>query len=195
MSLPRARGGPASFWATRWLARSWVRWVISDSPRGCSPPCQVTAEVVGEDAFVESGQLDESQQELRNFVNGVVKRKLTGVVDKRDAPAPKRRKRCKTYCLLMAINNMLKGAGLSGLSHFMIKLNADGTLQGDPFQMNCLAMATDSGPDCVAACHFLQYHRPCNVIWDWDLSHSINNGCKLALKCPLLVFGFLRCNV
>ena len=33
---------------------------------------------------------------------------------------------------------------------------------------------------------FLQYKLHCNISWEWDLAHSLNNASKLALKSSLL---------
>ncbi len=38
----------------------------------------------------------------------------------------------------------------------------------------------------VCCAHYLMYARQLNITWEWDMSHSLNNASKLALRRSML---------
>ncbi len=152
---------------------------------------QVLPEHMGEEDFLEGEALAAAWQKQRDAVNAAVKRKLSGELEKTTEKPPKKRRRLKTYSTIMSIDSMLRGTCCTQLSNFIVPKTPEGEFcaDSDPFTWPVLSVATDSGPDCTAAAHFLLYSRGCCLQWEFDLSHSLNNATKLALKCA---FSFLR---
>ena len=117
-----------------------------------------------------------------------MKRKEGELLSRGDAnPAPKKRRRTKAFQMCMMIDNMLKVSCDTNLAAFAIPKDKDGRYLGDPFLWPSLSMSPDSGADMVACDAFLSYERDINFQCDFDLSHSLNNASKGALRTPLAV--------
>ncbi len=109
---------------------------------------QVPPQHLGDSLFLEGEELRLSRERQRQYFRAVCKRKLGGETGE-VAPAPRKRRRVKTYVLIMSIDNVLRVSTGARLTDFMVEKSPTGELQGDPFTWRSLSLATDSGPDCV----------------------------------------------
>ena len=90
----------------------------------------------------------------------VVKRKLGDILqDGNDkGSAIKRRKRVKSFQMVMMLDNLLRGTCGSQLSKFKIpRSESTGKYVGDPFKWPLLTISSDAGPDMTCLDHFLSY--------------------------------------
>ena len=109
-----------------------------------------------------------------------VKRKLGQTPMDKIKPEPKRR-RGKTYQMVMQMDNMLRGINKK-LADFHIGC-VDGKYSiEDPFQWPSLNMSPDRGADMVCADHFLSYDKNLNLTCDYDPSHDAKNVGRGTLK-------------
>eukprot|EP00959_Pyramimonas_sp_CCMP1952_P071593 1495243-Pyramimonas_sp.AAC.1 len=77
---------------------------------------------------------------------------------------------------------MLKGSTGLQLSDLQVKRHPDGSPVEDPFDWKYLALSPDSGPDMLAADHFISYYCDVNCQVEYDISHYLNNASKAALR-------------
>ena len=101
-----------------------------------------------------------------------------------EEPAPKKRKRTKTYVMLHCLNNMLKQSSGKQLSDFRPPTDDDNNFTTDPFSWNLLCLAPDMGPDMLCGAYALLYRAESKLNFqvDFDISHSLNNAAKCALR-------------
>ncbi len=120
-----------------------------EPPLGLPQPCpQVPPQHTGDSLFLEGDALQKARERQRQYFRAACKRKLGGSVEEQ-APAPRKRRRLKTYITIMMLDNAMRVTANARLTDFAVDASADGGLQGDPFQWRSLSVATDSGPDCA----------------------------------------------
>ncbi len=104
---------------------------------------------LGDALFLEGEALQLARQRQRQYFRAACKRRLGGQVEE-SAPAPRKRRRVKTYVSIMMLDNALRVTAGKRLTDFGVECSGDGVLQGDPFTWRSLSVATDSGPDCAS---------------------------------------------
>ena len=111
-----------------------------------------------------------------------VKRKLGQTTTNETAPSgPPKRRRTKSYQMIMQIDNMLRGLG-KDITEFHIPKDAEGNWLGDPFEWPAMGILPDRGSDMVCTDHFLGYEASINCACDYDPSHDGKNVGKNTLK-------------
>ena len=99
------------------------------------------------DAFFEEGDaLRVIRERQKAYFRSQVKRKLGAVVEE-VAPAPRKRRRVKTYLSILIVDNCLRVSAGARLTDFKPPVDENGNFEGSPFIWKCLSLATDSGPD------------------------------------------------
>ncbi len=99
------------------------------------------------DAFFEEGDaLRVIRERQKAYFRSQVKRKLGAVVEE-VAPAPRKRRRVKTYLSILIVDNCLRVSAGARLTDFKPPVDENGNFEGPPFTWKCLSLATDSGPD------------------------------------------------
>lgn len=169
-----------TFWET---PQSWAH--LSSGQFGCigsALPWQVPKEYhSGQDLGGQKGA-DEASAALTERARTFLKRSR-GDPDSADAPPPARKKRrVKTYSLMLMIDNMVRnhiGAG-KGLEVFRVEADEQGTLPS-PYSWRHLSVTSDQGSDNVCAVGYLK-HLGLNLQEWYDPSHGAWNDGKLALK-------------
>lgn len=169
-----------TFWET---PQSWAH--LSSGQFGCigsALPWQVPKEYhSGQDLGGQKGADEASAawiERARTFL-----KRSRGDPDSADAPPPARKKRrVKTYSLMLMIDNMVRnhiGAG-KGLEVFRVEADEQGTLPS-PYSWRHLSVTSDQGSDNVCAVGYLK-HLGLNLQEWYDPSHGAWNDGKLALK-------------
>ena len=97
---------------------------------------------------------------------------------------PKKKPRAKAYTSLLAIDNALRSVCDIGLEKFKVPLLSDqaDAEEADPQDWCMLSLASDQGPDMVAAVSFLQYQLKLCIDVTFDLSHRSWNDVKHMYK-------------
>ena len=98
--------------------------------------------------FCEGEELAECHRRQKEYFKSQIRKRL-GQTDGPSAPAPRKRRRVKTFVTVMQVDNMISSATGLQLADFVVQQAEDGTFLGDPWQWKGLSLASDSGPDCV----------------------------------------------
>eukprot|EP00959_Pyramimonas_sp_CCMP1952_P281073 5875349-Pyramimonas_sp.AAC.1 len=77
---------------------------------------------------------------------------------------------------------MLVGSAGCQLSKYVVPRDDLGQLAGDPYLWPVLNLATDQGPDMTCLDHYPSYEKSLSLHVDYDISHSLNNTTKAALR-------------
>ena len=132
----------------------------------------------------DTGGAAAGDRESLNFKESArlfVKRKL-GQSAEAKPPTTIKRRRCKSYQMILQIHNILKGLGKS-IANFYIPRGDDGNYSiADPFAWPTLSLSPDRGADMVCCDHFLAYEAQINLSTDYDPSHDGKNVGKGTLK-------------
>ena len=140
------------------VALSRSPWARPRAPWGQSSTPQVPPVHLSESVFESGATLDAARKRARLYVKAIVKRKAGSCLGEARPPAPRKRRRVKSYVTLMGLNNMLVHASGRRLADYCLPEDETGEIRGSPFSWPGLSVATDSGPDCVSssvASHFV----------------------------------------
>ena len=80
-----------------------------------------------------------------------------------DPNAQAKRRRTKSYQMILYIENMLKGVGKS-LAHFFVAFVNDSYVPSDPYEWGHLSISPDRGADMVYTGHFF-WLRGWDLLW------------------------------
>ena len=130
---------------------------------------EVAADMAADDDFAKSY----SKRKLGSFANAHAKKHCTY--------SQAKRRRAKTYEVMMQVDNYLDFLCESNLSEFVISADANGQLP-NPFTWPSLHMAPDRGPDMSCLDHCLSYDKMVNLSVDYDPPHESKNGGRGILK-------------
>ena len=105
---------------------------------------------LGDSFFEEGDALAQARRRQRAWFRSQCKRKLGAAQEPSEsAPAPRKRRRVKSYVSLMMVDNALRVTAGARLTDFQIGTNEAGAPVESPFKWKSLSLATGSGPDMV----------------------------------------------
>ena len=117
------------------------------------------------------------------FGRGQVKRRIGQCPTREETLQLPKRKRAKTYCTIMAMNNLLRLHAKKDWTNYHIKCLDDGTYEpADPFTWEHFAAIIDADSCNVCTDHFLGYEKSMNITWDYDMSHIGKAAGRGAMK-------------
>lgn len=149
-----------------------------------SPATQVAKEYFGVRDLEGEEAVHEARRSWIEKAKAYLKRKRGE--DASSAALPERKKRrIKSYQLMLMWDNILMQHCKFGLDRFLPPPPADGS-QESAWTWPSLSIAADQGPDVKCAASFLLRKVGCNVDFTDDMSHGAWNDGRCALKASTL---------
>ena len=144
---------------------------------------EVARQYMPVDHYGSVDEVNADQQTDEQFAKNYSKRKIgtfaKAHVHKTYSQA--KRRRTKTYEVMMQLDNYLDFLTGSSLADFQIKEDDNGDLP-DPYTWPVIHMAPDRGPDMNCLDHALSYEKQVNLSVDYDPPHESKNGGRGILK-------------